>query len=205
MKIIAMLLVVAAGSVGCSKTNLLPPTDTSLTISSVSPSTGFADVETAVVISGSGFHAGATVTIGGAPALVTSNSVSVLKAMARPHAPGLADVVVTNPNGVPVTLTAAFTYQEVVLTATPDVVTAGAPLTVSWLVPGARSTADWIGLFRADASNISDEDGWWTYTNGASSGALTIEAPRQPGSYEFRYLLNDGYADIARSRFTVTP
>ena len=46
--------------------------------------------------------------IGGAPAL-SPNNVGVLGVIAHAHAPGLADVV-TNPNGVPVTLTGAFTY-----------------------------------------------------------------------------------------------
>jgi len=206
MKTIVLLLVVVAGSVGCSKNTLLPPTDPSLTVSSVSPNAGLADGDTAVVVAGTGFRAGATVTIGGAPAFVTSNSVSGLGVIAHAHAPGLADVVVTNPNGVPVTLTGAFTYQATVyvLTASPDVVTAGAPLTVSWLVPSGRSASDWIGLFRADTASTSYEDGWWQYTNGAPSGALTINAPLQAGSYEFRYLLNDGYVDAARSTVTVT-
>ena len=38
--------------------------------------------------------------------------------------------------------------------------------------------------------------GW---TDGATSGTFTLSAPTQAGQYEFRYLLNDGYGDAARS------
>ena len=40
--------------------------------------------------------------------------------------------------------------------------------------------------------------GWYEYTDGAESGTFTLSAPTQPGQYEFRYLLNDGYTDVAR-------
>jgi hypothetical protein len=41
--------------------------------------------------------------------------------------------------------------------------------------------------------------GWWRYTNGATSGTFNLTAPSQPGQYEFRYLLENGYTDSARS------
>ena len=74
---------------------------------------------------------------------------------------------------------------------------------MSWLVPGGRSKWDWIGLFKRDAPNISYMEGWWDYTNGEPSGAFTVAAPSQPGEYEFRYLVDDGFDNVARSE-TIT-
>ena len=42
-------------------------------------------------------------------------------------------------------------------------------------------------------------DYWWEYTDGATSGTLTLSAPTAPGQYEFRYLLDDGFVDTVRS------
>ena len=39
-----------------------------------------------------------------------------------------------------------------------------------------------------------------TIRNGATSGTLTLTAPTRPGQYEFRYLSDDSFLDLARSR-----
>src|SRR3989442_15232882 len=41
---------------------------------------------------------------------------------------------------------------------------------------------------------------WYRYTYGATSGSYTLTAPQQPGYYEFRYLLRNGYVSGATSR-----
>jgi hypothetical protein len=71
-----------------------------------------------------------------------------------------------------------------------------------WVAPGRRSSLDWIGLFRIGTPNASYQEAWWWYTNGAS-GTRLFKAPAQPGEYEFRYLPDDGYIDVARSPLTV--
>jgi hypothetical protein len=44
------------------------------------------------------------------------------------------------------------------------------------------------------------------YTNGVTSGTLTLSAGSETGQFEFRYLLDDGYVDASRSsQVTVTP
>ena len=58
---------------------------------------------------------------------------------------------------------------------------------------------DWVGLFRIGDPITSFEDYWWTYTDGVTSGTVTLTAPLKPGKYEFRFLLDDGYVDAARS------
>jgi len=46
----------------------------------------------------------------------------------------------------------------------------------------------------------------WQYTGGAKSGTFIVDAPATPGFYEFRYLVDDGFEDVARSvTVTVTP
>jgi hypothetical protein len=45
----------------------------------------------------------------------------------------------------------------------------------------------------------------WRYASGATSGSFTVTAPTQSGSYEFRYLLTDGYTDVARSNTVTVP
>jgi len=96
--------------------------------------------------------------------------------------------------------TAAPSYS---LTASPTNVTTQGSLTVSWTAPSGRPTTDWIGLFKVGDANTAY--GWWKYTNGATSGTLTAPAPGAAGQYEFRYLQQNGYTDVARSSaITVT-
>jgi uncharacterized repeat protein (TIGR03803 family) len=83
------------------------------------------------------------------------------------------------------------------LTASPDAVGAGDPITARWTAPPGRSAVDWIGLYAVGAPNTDPIE--WQYTNGASCGSVTMTAPDTPGQYEFRYLLNDGFTDAARS------
>jgi hypothetical protein len=150
------------------------------------------------MISGTGFLAGATVTVDAMAVSVTVVNSTMITAIALAHAAGPADVVVTNPGGSSATLTAAFTYAfEEPFTVTPsaDVVDAGGRMSVSWTAPGARA-GDWLALFRVGDSY---DDDWWDYTNGATAGTLTVTAPMRPGQYEFRYLSGGSSVDVARS------
>ena len=63
---------------------------------------------------------------------------------------------------------------------------------------------DWVGLFKVGDPNTGDV-WWWEYTSNRTSVTFTLPAYVPPGQYEFRYLLDDGYNDAARSsRITVT-
>jgi hypothetical protein len=91
------------------------------------------------------------------------------------------------------------------LTPSATTVIAGGPLSVSWTAPSG-GYLDWVGFFRVVDPSEAYQDGWWQYTNGATSGTMAITAPLLPGQYEFRYLLDDGYVDTVRSSpVTVTP
>jgi hypothetical protein len=131
---------------------------------------------------------------------VTVVNSTTITAIAPAHAAGPVDVVVTNSNGSGGTLPAGFTYAfeepfTVVLTPSTDVVDAGGQMSVSWTAPGARA-GDWIAVFRV---GVSYDDDWWGPTDGATSGTRTLNAPTRPGQYEFRYLLDGGFLDVARS------
>jgi hypothetical protein len=73
----------------------------------------------------------------------------------------------------------------------------GAAISTTWTAPAGSSGKDWVSLYPAGNSNTNF--GAWIYTNGATSGTFNTTAPATPGTYEFRYLLNDGYTDAARS------
>ena len=85
-------------------------------------------------------------------------------------------------------------------TLTPSVsaVARGGQLSVSWTVSSKVETGnDWIEFSRTSDPNMFY--GWAGYTGGARSGTFTLTAPNQAGHYEFRYLLDDGWTDAARS------
>ena len=82
------------------------------------------------------------------------------------------------------------------VTASTNTVAPGGQLSVNWTASTGKPL-DWIGLFRVGDWNGAH--GWSSYTDGATSGTFTLSAPSQAGQYEFRYLLNDGVDDAARS------
>jgi hypothetical protein len=129
---------------------------------------------------------------------VTVVNSSTITANIPGHTAGQADVVVTNPGGLRGTLTAAFNFSSegpFTVTASTDAVDAGGQMSVGWTAPSARPD-DWIALFRVGGAY---EDDWWGSTNGETSGTRTVTAPTRPGQYEFRYLVDDSFHDVARS------
>jgi hypothetical protein len=167
-------------------------------VTAISPSTGSTARPTSVTISGTGFLVGATVTVDIRAVSVRVVNSTTITAVVPARAAGPADVVVTNPGGSGGTLPAAFTYafdEPVTLTPSTNVIDAGGEMSVSWTAPGGRA-GDWIAVFRVGASY---EDDWYGLTNGATSGTHTLTVPTRPGQYEFRYLVDDGFLDVARS------
>lgn len=67
-------------------------------------------------------------------------------------------------------------------------------MTVSFTAPRNRDRSrDWIGLYESGASNRSYEA--YKYTSGDRTGFVTFRID-EPGTYEFRYLLNNGYTSV---------
>lgn len=85
-----------------------PPTP--LVVSALTPASGPALGSTSFSIAGSGIQDGATVTFGGATATNVVTTAQSIVGSTPPHAPGVVDVVVTNPNGQTAALSAAYTY-----------------------------------------------------------------------------------------------
>jgi IPT/TIG domain len=175
-----------------------PPAPSAPTVTAISPSTGSTARPTPVMISGTGFLAGATVTVEVMAMSVTVVSSTTITAVIPAHSVGQADVVVTNPSGSAGTLSAGFTYsfdEPFALTPSTNAVDAGGQMSVSWTAPGAQA-GDWIAVFPVGGSY---DDDWWGPTSGATSGTHILNAPTRPGQYEFRYLLVGGFVDAARS------
>ena len=199
-----LLLAFAIGFAACDGRSpsgpapLSPAAPSAPSVTAISPSTGSTVRPTPVMISGTGFLAGATVTVDAMAVSVTVVNSTMITAIAPAHAAGPADVVVTNPGGSGGTLTAAFTYtfeEPFTLTPSTDAVDAGGRMSVSWTAPAARP-GDWIALFKVGGSY---DDDWYDLTKGATSGTHTLTAPTRPGQYEFRYLVDDGFLEVARS------
>lgn len=206
--VIVSLLGLAGMSLGCDRSpagptpTAVPQPATPVSVTSITPTGGPAGA--VVIVAGTGFQQGTTVTLGGIAARVTGVTSTAITATTPVHEGGTVDVVVTNPSGQSGTLNGGYTFEVVTVTASSILAAPGGQLSVSWVAPSGRRL-DWIGLFKVGDPNTSYENGWWAYTDGAPSGTLTLTAPAQPGQYEFRYLLDDGFLDVARSsRVTVS-
>ena len=85
------------------------------------------------------------------------------------------------------------------LSVSAETVPAGGSLSVSWVAPFGRSPYDWISIYKVGSRSEAYDDIWWDYTKGATTGTFTIRAPAEPGLYEFRYFLDDGFEMVAKS------
>jgi hypothetical protein len=82
-----------------------------LAITALSPDVGPVGGGITVRITGTGFAAGATVTVDGTQATVTNPTSTTIDVTTPAHAVGAVDVVVTNPDGKSATAPKKFTYQ----------------------------------------------------------------------------------------------
>ena len=166
-----------------------------LTVTSIETPVGFAEIR--LDLRGSGFLPSTVVRFDGVGARTVPLNTSTMMVFIPPHAIGPVDIVATNPGGESATLSGAFAYGiPPVLTVAQTSVAPGAQVAVSWVATTTWGL-DWIGIFKASTPNES----WiqYVWTGGARSGTANFTAPAEPGQYEFRYLPNDTYIDIARS------
>jgi len=167
-----------------------------LSITSIAPTKGFAGTPLRIV--GTGFTATTNVTLDGLQAQFVSVSGPVITVLIPVRGfSGPVDLVVMNPDGESRTLTSGFTYEFATLSVDPISVPPAGQFNVTWTASSGRSFLDWIGLFKTGTSNL--EYIWYEYTNGTTSGTVRFTAPVQPGQYQFRYLLDDGYVDVVRT------
>jgi len=170
-------------------------------VTSASPRNGLGG--DALRVQGTAFQLGTRVTMDGVPAQVAQQTAALLTVILPTHPPGPVDIVVTTPGGQSKTLAGYFTYEEVTMSVSATTVVSGSPVSVSWTAPAGRSAFDWVGIFGVGTPSQSYT--LYDYTNGKTSGTFGVTAPATPGQYEFRYLVDDGFIDVARSTpFTVT-
>ena len=173
-----------------------------LTVTSLETPIGFAGIRLRML--GSGFLPATSVTFGSVPANTTAVTNASMLVTIPIHAIGTVEVVATNPGGERATLVGGFTYAiPPVLNLDRTTVMAGGLVNVSWTATTTWGL-DWVGLYKAGDRN---ED-WlkYFYTGGHTSCNTPVTMPAEPGQYEFRYLPNDSYVDIAKSNpVTVTP
>jgi len=185
------LLTLAALAAACGGSTT-SPSSTAPRISSVTPNAGSSIGGTTVTISGANFAAGASVTIGGAPAsnVGVVNSTTITAATPA-HGAGTVDIVVTV-NGQAASMPAAFTY---VVNAPPTIAaiavkglkprepaffadldeTVNVSATVSDAeTPISQLTFTWsadAGTFSGSGANVA----WTAPHTFATPGALTIK------------------------------
>src|SRR5262245_54853627 len=117
---LAGLVAFALFALGCDQPSPTQPSPASygpLSVAFITPTAGPADVAGTVVITGTGFLAGATVTFDGHVAKVTSLTATSIAALTPTHSEGEVDLTVINPGGQSVTLFHAFTYARMAVTS----------------------------------------------------------------------------------------
>ena len=189
-----------------------PAAPAGLTLRSMAPSAGPTVGSDFVRVFGQGFQDGATVTIDGVSVPVTrTNGTSApngtfIEFRTLAHAEGTVDVVVTNPDGQSKTLAQSYTFAVFSVEASPGAVAPRGALTVSWHAPSGRGCSgggDWIAIYRIGDSDETGaanghSDLWYDHVCGATSGSWTVNAPSEPGAYEFRFMAGAG--SVARSK-----
>lgn len=89
---------------------------------------------------------------------------------------------------------------------TPETVAAGTPIHVTWANAPANRL-DWIGVYPAGVADLYGYAGF-IYTNARSTGEMEIDtealgAALEPGDYDIRLMLDDGYAILASTRVRI--
>jgi hypothetical protein len=204
------VLALSAGLSACGGGNAapspVPDPQPPPTVGAIAPASGIAWRRTSVEVHGTGFRTGVRVLFGQESAYGTRllDSGTIRAATPLNNSVGSVDVTVINADGGRAVLSRSFTFESQplpTLTASAAVVDPGSALSVTWNTASA-GPLDWIGLFKVGSGNSEFQSFGWQYA-GATSGTFTLKAPEQTGQYEFRFLPDDDYVDVARSQ-TVT-
>jgi len=87
--------------------------------------------------------------------------------------------------------------------------TLGQSISVTWKAPEDHSERDWIGIYlisgksSKEGMTISSSRGKWSLVGPGTSGVIRFSSdklPWKPGTYEFRYHHDYGYAIVATSK-----
>jgi len=152
--------VVVASDTALSDTVLLCPAPT---VSSIMPGAGTTAGGQSVTVSGTGFRALASLTIGGLHASVLSISGTAITATTPARPVGITNVTVTNSDGQSATLPAAYAFQEPAVPIVLTVTRSGNNLVLTWTSTGQASYT----VFGSNAPNV------WTDASILTRTALT--------------------------------
>jgi PKD repeat protein len=167
-------------------------------VAAAAPNTGSVAGGVPVTINGSGFMAGAAVTIGGIPATsVTVLSSGSMTAITPAHAAGIVDVSVTNPDGMRGALAGGYTYMPAAnqpprVSITASVTSGLAPLTVNFI------------------TDASDPDGSiasysWDFGDGQTAvSAAPVHIYQMIGEFTARIVVTDNNGATASDSLVVT-
>lgn len=126
--------------------------DAPLTLASITPNVGAAIGDTAVVLTGTGFGPGATVTIGGVAAVGCSTNSSTMITCLTPASSVGAKTVVVSFAGGSATLTNGFTYQALGITAISPAIGSFAGGTVVTVTGTGFAPGTWAAIGGAAAT-----------------------------------------------------
>ncbi len=162
-----------------------------LSIGSLTPKQGSSAGGTAVVLHGSGFVSGASVTIDGKAAVVQFIDSTQLALTTPPITPAKVAVIVTNPDGASYTLDAAFDGSPVTVSATP-VLSSISPSFINAVSPVSIQIKG-SGFTPGSVASINGVPGATTYHNSgeivvatfypaiaAAKSAITVTNPPNP-------------------------
>jgi hypothetical protein len=164
-----------------------------LTVTSVTPTIAAAETSTTIFINGTGFQTGASVTLGGPATSATVLSSRSISASTPLRGDGLADVVVTNPDGRSARLPGALTYATLGLKS----VSPATGIIGTWLrVSG-------VGFLVGVQGAIDGTDTRVILENSGSLFALA--PPHAPGTVDLKVTNPDGRSATLRQGFTYEP
>jgi hypothetical protein len=195
--LIVIALSIGIGGCGGASSSTTSPTPTpvqpaSPVFTSISPASGFAGGGTPLIITGTDFRSGVTVTIGGSvissPLITGSTSIAIT---APAHAAGPVDIVIKNADATSVTATGAYTFlanaAPTVTSATPASIAAGSSNT-SMTINGTGFTSQSVVQFNATTVTsqfVSDHQLTATIPanliSDAELGRLTVSNPAPGG------------------------
>jgi hypothetical protein len=166
------------------------------TVTGISPASGPAAGGTSVTITGTGFAAGATVTLGGVAATgVTVVNATSITATTAAHAGAVVNVVITNPDTQSGTLTNGFTYVNPAPTLTSIAPSSG--LTTGGLAITLTGTGFLTGATVSFGGTAA------TAVNVASSSSITATSPAHTAGVVNAVVTNtDGQSATLANAFT---
>ena len=168
------------------------------TLAGVAPSSGPAAGGTAIVLTGTHFDAGATVTVAGAAASVSARSATSITATTPAGAAGTADVTVHNSDGQVATRAAAFTY--LAAPPPPPTLVSVSPATGP-VAGGSTVTLSGTGF---SSPSVTFDGAVATVTGSTPTSIVVVTPPHAAGAVSVGVANGDGQSATLASSFTYT-